>query len=73
VLDDDRRYVLVEVERGGIGFWFKAVAADGRRSLMGNLRIDWDAPAQVWRPAGSTPSHAPAPLERRRHERARLV
>jgi len=62
ILPDGREFVLDAATDGtGVrGWWFKAHASDNARTLQGNLKLDWDARAQTWRPAGERPA-APAP------------
>jgi hypothetical protein len=58
VLADGRRFVFAEIQNGVRGWWFLATAEDGASTLQGNLRLEWDSPAQTWRPAAT---HVPTP------------
>jgi len=53
VLTDGRLFTLTNVENGVRGWWFSAMAWDGTCTLHGNMRLEWDAQANVWRPAGA--------------------
>ena len=52
ILADGRRFIFSGAEDGIRGWWFTAVAHDGRSSLQGNLRLQWDSQAGAWRPDG---------------------
>ncbi len=54
ILTDGRSFVLDEAGDGaGVrGWWFKSHAPDNDRTLQGNLKLEWDARAQAWRPVG---------------------
>ena len=54
ILSDGRRFQMSGAELGPRGWWFSATAQDGGCTLQGNLDLDWDAEANVWRPAGET-------------------
>lgn len=50
VLGDGRRFFFTNAEHHRQrGFWFWAVAADGRSTLQGNLRLDYVGNRE-WRP-----------------------
>ncbi|HWC73147.1 MAG TPA: hypothetical protein VG454_04350 [Gemmatimonadales bacterium] len=53
VLPDGRRFVVAETQNGARGWWFLATAQDGGCTLQGNLQLEWDSQAEVWRPAGA--------------------
>lgn len=65
ILADGRRFVLATAEDGIRGWWFTAKALDGRCTLQGNMRLDWDPQSRAWRPVGAhaSPSHPP-PMRR---------
>jgi hypothetical protein len=52
ILADSRRFVIADAETGIRGWWFTATSQDGRSTLQGNLRLEWDSQAAAWRPAG---------------------
>jgi hypothetical protein len=58
VLADGRHFIFGEIQDGVRGWWFRATAQDGRSTLQGNLRLEWDSQVSAWRPAGS---HTPLP------------
>jgi hypothetical protein len=48
-----------DAEAGARGWWFKAIAQDESCTLQGNLRLEWDAQARVWRPQGGRDAASP--------------
>jgi hypothetical protein len=53
ILADGRRFILTGIEDGVRGWWFTAAAPDGRKTLQGNIHLEWDPQALVWRPNGT--------------------
>jgi hypothetical protein len=53
ILADGRRFMFSGSDDGIRGWWFTAVAHDGRSSLQGNIRWQWDSQARAWRPDGA--------------------
>ncbi|MGE5803165.1 MAG: hypothetical protein ACM358_13015 [Gemmatimonadota bacterium] len=56
ILSDGRRFRVSRAEAGVRGWWFTASAQDGSCVLQGNLALEWDPRARVWRPKGTLPS-----------------
>ena len=72
VLADGRRFVVTQIEHGGRGWWFMARAEDGSTALQGNLRLEWDSQAGVWRPTG-TRSAVPPSMRKPGQQRVRQM
>ena len=53
ILADGRHFRVSSAEAGRRGWWFTATAQDGSCILQGNLDLEWDARARVWRPKGT--------------------
>lgn len=53
ILPDGRRFVVGRIENGVRGWWFTAATPDGRKTLQGNIRLEWDPQEHVWRPNGT--------------------
>jgi hypothetical protein len=52
ILSDGRHFLVSRPENGLRGWWFTATAQDGSCILQGNLELEWDSRARVWRPQG---------------------
>ena len=50
IVADGRRFVFATVEDDVRGWWFTAIAPDGRSTLQGNTRLTWDSQSSAWRP-----------------------
>jgi hypothetical protein len=59
ILADGRRFRVSSVEDGARGWWFRATALDGSCALQGNLELQWDGSAHVWRPVGTPAEESP--------------
>jgi hypothetical protein len=59
ILSDGRRFLMSRAEHGLRGWWFTATAQDGSCTLQGNLALEWDSRAHVWRPKGTPSSTGP--------------
>ena len=60
ILADGRRFIVTVIEGGVRGWWFTATAHDGRKTLQGNIHLEWDPQSLAWRPRGTreiTPPH----------------
>ena len=71
ILADGRRFIIDAAEAGLRGWWFTAQAQDRSCMVQGNLPLEWDGGASVWRPAGAATSSA-QPRSMQRSARTRF-